>query len=120
MRNHKKLKAFEAADELVISVYKATKSFPKEELFGLTSQLRRACVSIVSNIVEGCARETHADYLHFLNMAYGSACEAEYQISLAYRLNYMDEKTYIPLQDKASQTAKVLNALIRALKKSQT
>jgi four helix bundle protein len=118
MRNHKKLKAFEVADKLVLDIYKATKGFPKEELFGLTSQIRRAAVSIVSNIVEGSARDSHADYLHFLHMSYGSACEVEYQVSLAYRLGYIDDSNYHTLQNQCSQTAKILNALINALKQN--
>jgi len=64
MRDHTKLRAFELADELVIAVYKATQSFPREEMFGLTSQLRKASVSTASNIVEGCARFTEAEYIH--------------------------------------------------------
>jgi len=75
MRDHRKLKAFELADGLVMAVYQATRSFPKDELFGLTSQLRRAAVSVAANIVEGCARDGEKEYLNFLNLAFGSLRE---------------------------------------------
>jgi four helix bundle protein len=69
MRDRSKLRAFELADQLAIAVYRSTASFPKEEMFGLTSQMRRAAVSVASNIVEGCARDSLADYVHFLGIA---------------------------------------------------
>jgi len=116
MRNYRNLKAFELADELVLMVYKVTKVFPKDELFGLTSQLRRAAVSIPSNIVEGASRETEAEFLRFLDMAYGSASELDYQISLGCRLGYLKESVYKELSAKSSETAKVLNGLIRSLR----
>ena len=78
MRDHRKLRAFEIADNIVMKVYRVTRGFPKEELFGLTSQVRRAAMSIASNIVEGCARNSEGDYLRFLDMSYGSAKELEY------------------------------------------
>ena len=118
MRDHTKLRAFELADALAIAVYKATQSFPRDEIFGLTSQLRRAAVSIPSNIVEGCARHSEAEYLHFLDMAYGSAREVEYQIGLSHRLGYLDTTGREQLQALATETAKVLNGLLRALRKS--
>lgn len=68
MRDHKKLKAFTLADEVVLMIYRITFDFPKEEMYGLTSQMRRAAVSVPSNIVEGCARKTQPDYLLFLNL----------------------------------------------------
>lgn len=117
MRDHRKLKAFELADQLALAIYRATKLFPKHEQFGLTSQMRRAAVSVPCNIVEGCARRTETEFLRFLDMAYGSARELEYQASLAYRLQYMDEHAYEPLNRSCVEVSKVLNGLIRSFKR---
>lgn len=116
MRDHTKLRAFELADELALAVYGATKAFPREEIFGLTSQLRRAAVSVASNIVEGCARHSKSDYLRFLDMAYGSAREVEYQVSLALRLGYLGKENSEALHTLTAETSKVLNGLLRALR----
>ena len=89
MRDHTRLRAFELADEVVLLVYRTTAGFPTEELFGLTSQLRRAAVSVPSNIVEGCARDSEADYLRFLNIAFGSLRELHYQLDLSKRLGFL-------------------------------
>jgi len=118
MRDHSKLRAFELADDLVLVVYVATKDFPRDEQFGLTSQMRRAVVSIASNIVEGCARKSEADFLRFLDMAYGSAREVEYQICLAHRLGYLPPDDFNTVKDKCEETAKVLNGLIRSFHRS--
>lgn len=117
MRDHRKLRAFELADELALCVYKATQAFPREEQFGLVSQLRRAAVSAASNIVEGCARNSEADFAHFLDVAFGSCQEVEYQISLAHRLGFLTLEDFQTLSAKSAETAKVLNALIRAVRK---
>lgn len=116
MRDHRKLKVFQEADELVLTVYQVTAHFPKEELFGLTSQMRRAAVSIVSNIVEGCARQTLSDYIHFLDMAFGSARELAYQSSLALRLKYMPPESGNALEDKCEETCRMLSGLSRSLR----
>ena len=118
MRDHTKLRAFELADQLALLVYGQTRTFSRDEQYGLTTQMRRAAVSIASNIVEGCARESQADYIRFLDMAYGSARELEYQISLARRLGYLDEHAQTNLTGAAVDTCKVLNSLIRSLHSS--
>lgn len=116
MRDHRKLRAFELADALALAVYRTTRTFPREEQFGLTSQMRRAAVSTASNIVEGCARHSERDYVRFLDMAYGSCRELEYQISLAHRLEYLAEDTHASLASTCEETCKVLNGLIRSLR----
>ncbi len=116
MRDHTKLRAFELADRLAVLVYQRTKSFPREEQFGLTSQIRRAAVSIPSNIVEGCSRSSTKDYVRFLEIAYGSAREVDYQLSLAHRLAYLSRENYEELASASVETCKVLNGLIRSLR----
>jgi four helix bundle protein len=116
VRDHKKLRAFDLADKLAIEVYRATRSFPREEQFGLMAQLRRSAVSVASNIVEGCARSSEADYLRFLDIAYGSARELDYQLSLAHRLGYFSEAQYTPVRGLSEESSKVLGGLIRSLR----
>jgi four helix bundle protein len=117
MRDQTKLRAFELADDLVLKTYKETAHFPKPEMFGLTSQLRRAAVSIPSNIVEGCSRSSEGEYVRFLEIAYGSAKEVEYQIGLSHRLGFLGNPAHSDLASCASETAKVLNGLIKALRR---
>ncbi|MCB2211969.1 four helix bundle protein [bacterium] len=114
MRDHTKLTAFQLADDLAVAIYQSTRAFPKDELYGLTSQMRRAAVSVPSNIVEGCARNSKADYLRFLDIAFGSLRELEYQITLAKRLHYLQEPNSEELLDLAKQASKVLHGLIRS------
>ncbi|HBJ33722.1 MAG TPA: four helix bundle protein [Planctomycetaceae bacterium] len=117
MRDHRNLRAFQLADELALLVYRETNGFPKEEMFGLTSQVRRAAVSVASNIAEGCGRSTDADFLRFLDMANGSLRELQYQISLANRLGYLPTGTV--LADDTSvlfETGRVLHGLIRSMR----
>ena len=116
MRDHTKLRAFELADEVAVLVYRVTAGFPREELYGLTSQVRRAAVSGPSNIVEGCARDSQADYLRFLYIAFGSLRELYYQLDLSKRLGFMRNQDSSLIEPKIVETEKVLNGLIRAVR----
>ncbi len=102
---------------MALAIYKQTRSFPREEIFGLTSQLRRAAVSVASNIVEGSARSSQAEYLRFLDTAYGSAREVEYQVVLAFRLGFLPEPSHRELSALTVETSKALNGLLRSLRK---
>ncbi|MEZ6097170.1 MAG: four helix bundle protein [Pirellulaceae bacterium] len=119
MRDHNTLRAFELADQLVVLLYSMTSQFPKQEQFGLTSQMRRAAISIPSNIVEGCAKESEADFVRFLGIAYGSAKELEYQVSLAARLGFFEnEEAFKSLMEMCVETCKVLSGLIRSFRRA--
>lgn len=120
MRDHRKLRAFELADQVALAIYQATKTFPKEEMFGMTSQIRRAAVSVPSNIVEGCARNSNADLLRFLDIAFGSGRELEYQLSLAQRLGYVTGEDYRSLDIVVNEMMKVLSGLIKSLRNSES
>ena len=116
MRDHTQLKAFELADQVALVIYKVTCSFPQHEAYGLVSQMRRAAVSIPSNIVEGCARSTQQEYSRFLDIAFGSLRELMYQFSLAVRLDYIPPASATSITPILSETERVLSALIRSLR----
>lgn len=115
MRDHTKLRAYELSDEVALMIYRTTKGFPKEEIYGLTSQMRRAAVSVPSNIVEGSARRTQVEYQRFLDIAYGSLKELHYQFGLAQRLGYIAEPEFMVGNMKLLETGKVLGSLIRSM-----
>ncbi|MBC7195805.1 MAG: four helix bundle protein [Deferribacterales bacterium] len=100
---------WQRAHELVLKIYEITKGFPKDEQFGLTSQIRRAAVSIPSNIVEGKARGSNKDYNRFLMMARGSLEEVKYQMLLAKDLNYIDENTYIEIYNNMDEVGRLVD-----------
>ncbi|MGD2034129.1 MAG: four helix bundle protein [Bacteroidales bacterium] len=116
MRDHTKLRAFELADELVVLIYRSTRDFPKEEAYGLTSQIRRAAVSVPSNIVEGCARGSKVEYRRFLEIAFGSLRELSYQFGLSIRLGFISEmeSNIKNCKLKLTETEKVLGSLLRS------
>jgi four helix bundle protein len=116
MRDHTKLRAFELADELAFLIYRATRKFPKDEIYGLTAQMRRAAVSVPSNIVEGCARESQTEYFRFLEIAFGSLRDLHYQLSMAERLGYLDENDLDSGESKIVEAEKVLSALLRSMR----
>ena len=115
MRNYKKIKAWEFADRLALEIYRATKSFPKEEVYGLTSQMRRAALSVAANIVEGASRSSKKDYLHFLNISLGSLNELGYFLNFSYRLGYLNSN-YEGLKEQYETSIKTLKALIKHIK----
>jgi four helix bundle protein len=115
MRDYTKIKAWQMADDLTVAVYEATRAFPKEELYGLTSQLRRAVYSVPANIVEGASRESKKDYLHFLHIARGSLAETRYFLHLSRRLGYLSEADYERLSSKALEALRMLSGLIKSV-----
>ena len=124
INNKQKIKSFvdlvawQEAHRLVILVYKITKDFPKEEIFILVNQMRRAAISVTSNIVEGCARESQLEYHRFLEMAFGSLRELSYQFGLAIRLGFITEQenSVNNFKSKSEEAQKVLGSLIRSMR----
>ena len=117
MRDYTKIEAWKLADDLTVAIYQATQSFPREEMYGLTSQLRRAACSVPANIVEGSSRESQKDYLHFLYIARGSLSESQYFIHLSRRLEYISDAEAEQLIGQTKQTFACLHGLIKAVEK---
>jgi four helix bundle protein len=116
MQNYKDLKVWEKAHQFTLGVYEETKLFPKEELYGLCSQLRRAASSIPANIAEGCGKKSQAEFAHFLNIALGSANEAEYFLILSKDLKYLDENKYNNLFTLVNEIKGMLISLINKVR----
>ncbi len=112
MRDYKKYDIWKLSHLLTLEVYRITESFPKEEIFGLTSQIRRASSSIGINIVEGCGRGSDEDFKRFLRNASGSAFEVEYILLLSKDLNYISEDKFIELTPKAEELKIKISKLI--------
>ena len=116
MKDFKQLKVWEKAHQLALAIYKATAQFPKEELYGLTSQIRRASMSIPTNIAEGCGRNTDAEFARFLQIAMGSASETEYELILAHDLEFLAKDHYENLQTQVEEVKKMLSSLIKTIR----
>ncbi|MFA5309818.1 MAG: four helix bundle protein [Dehalococcoidales bacterium] len=118
MQDYKKLSVWKKAHLLTLAVYKTTSAFPKEEMFTLTSQMRRACLSVPANIVEGCGRGGSAELGRFLQIASGSAHELEYYLLLSQELKYINAKDYSQTIALVGEVNRMLSALINKVKKS--
>lgn len=115
-KGYKRLKVYQEAHKLVLKVYRATSSFPKAELFGLVSQMRRAVISIVANVLEGQARFSNKEFHRFVSIANGSLVELEYYFELALELKYINVNTYEDLEGQRSLVGSLLGGLRRYLK----
>lgn len=117
LKNYKELKVWQKSYQLCLKIYKETKKYPQIEVYGLTSQMRRAALSITCNIAEGYGRKTTADYLRFLYMSYGSTCELETQILLSGDLKYLKAESLSKLQQDIGEVERMLKASIKSLEK---
>lgn len=116
MKDFRELKVWERSHQLTLAVYKTTAMLPKEEQYGLTSQIRRACSSIPANIAEGCGRNGDAELARFLQIAMGSASELDYHLLLARDLNFMNSREYEQLASELSEVKRMLNTFIQKLR----
>jgi len=114
-RDFRKLRVFQTADELLLRVYRSSSAFPPAERYSLQAQLRRAALSTSANIVEGSARRTTREYLHFINIAAGSATEARYLADVSRRLGYLPHEEGASLADRYTELTAQLQALLGAL-----
>ena len=115
MRDYRKLLVFQKADAIVLRIFEVSCAFPKSEILGLTSQMRRAAVSVPSNIVEGSSRPTDKEYVRFLGIAYGSARELNYQITLPSRLGWISVKDADVLMSQCDEVCAMITGLVRSL-----
>lgn len=113
MRPHEKLDVWTKSLDLVVRIYKATETFPKDEKFGLTSQIRRAAVSVPANIAEGAGRRSEKEFAYFLSNAQGSASEVETELLIAHRLGYLNLDVFGELQESLDKIGQMLHGLAR-------
>jgi four helix bundle protein len=113
--SYRNLIAWQKAKALALDIYRCTRRFPKDEVYGLTSQMRRAAVSVPSNIAEGKGRRTRKDFVHFLYQARGSLLELETQLSIVRELEYLDAPTFSSTLSQAEEVGRILNGLVNHL-----
>jgi four helix bundle protein len=114
-RDHRKLRVFDLADDLVLEVYRITAGFPAEERYGLQTQLRRAALSTATNIVEGCARRTERDFANFINVSTGSAAETRYLVDVSIRLGFLSATEHQGTLERLDHLVAQLKALGNSL-----
>ena len=115
MQDFKKLRVWSKAHSFVLDVYGATRSFPSIERYGLTAQIRKSAASVPSNLAEGCGRDSTGAFASFVQIATGSACEAEYQLLLARDLGYFTQEEHVRLSQQAARLERMLTAVNRTL-----
>jgi four helix bundle protein len=119
MKDFRDLKVWQCAHQITLTVYRCTRDFPREETYGIVSQLRRCSSSVAANIAEGCGRSGNADFGRFLTIAMGSASELEYFILLSRDLNYLSESTYTELAREIQSMRRMLNRLLSKVRTAQ-
>jgi four helix bundle protein len=120
LKNFRELKVWHKSHQLTLNIYQVTARFPQQELYGLTSQIRRASASIPANIAEGCGRGSDADLARFLQIAMGSASELEYHLLLACDLNFIESSHYQQLNSDVTEIKRMLASFIQKLKSSKS
>lgn len=113
---HKRLDVWNKSIDLTVDIYKLSETFPRTEVYGLTGQMRRAAVSIASNIAEGAGRQTKKEFVNFLHMAQGSLSELDTQLVIASKLGYFAEEVYVKIDRSLETISKMLTGLIKSLK----
>ena len=117
MQDFRNLKVWEKAHELTLEIYRLTSGFPKDEVFGLTSQMRRSSASIPTNLAEGCGRFGNAELTRFARVSMGSASELEYQLLLSHDLKLISDSAYEPLAERTAEVKKMLASLVRGMRR---
>jgi four helix bundle protein len=115
MGDYKKLAVWEKSHQLTLQIYRVTAAFPKEEMYGLSSQIKRAAASIPANIAEGSGRGSDGELIRFLRTATGSACELEYHLLLAQELDFLDAASYGQINSQVIEVLRMLSGLIQSL-----